>query len=458
MIALVAAMAASPTFWFVHPPGGPSAMDGLCISGPPATEAAYTMVRGLARRPAAIAWAGTSVWLLPDADAPRPSLLALRAEWDAGLESWASIPADGFSRLPAVPEEGRVDRLLASQDGPSIVLHEGGGVYSLRTGQWRDRGPLPIEPSERVLLAAGQGETVVLCVGAERPKALLRSSGLDTDWTRQPCDVPEGEAVDLLMHNGTPLIGLHAPDDRRVLGYLQGGGFALWQEVPSVPAGAKLVTTEGGLALLDVSPEAVRLKHVGGRTNAPWVQLTRSSRMDSGVWSLLVIVGIGVVVLLIIVMGRRAEVVPAGARPAPLARRMIAVGLDLVPGMVACVVAFGAGSMDVIAALVTGPLPATIPMLATLAVVTAAWGFGWEYSRGWTPGKRLLRLRVVTAVGGDLRWWQVLLRNILKGVVVLAPPLAILVVLTPLSQSPGDIVARTLVIDAPPSDDVPSKG
>jgi uncharacterized RDD family membrane protein YckC len=40
---------------------------------------------------------------------------------------------------------------------------------------------------------------------------------------------------------------------------------------------------------------------------------------------------------------------------------------------------------------------------------------------------------------------------VLKGVVIMAPPLAILIILTPLAQAPGDIVARTLVIDAGPS-------
>jgi uncharacterized RDD family membrane protein YckC len=86
-----------------------------------------------------------------------------------------------------------------------------------------------------------------------------------------------------------------------------------------------------------------------------------------------------------------------------------------------------------------------------MAAVAASWGFAWEVTVGYSPSKWLLALRIVPSRGEQLQWWQTLVRNVLKGVVIMAPPLAILIILTPLAQAPGDIVARTLVIDAGPS-------
>jgi uncharacterized RDD family membrane protein YckC len=108
-------------------------------------------------------------------------------------------------------------------------------------------------------------------------------------------------------------------------------------------------------------------------------------------------------------------------------------------------------------------MPSTLPTLSIMAAVTAGWGFAWEATLGHSPSKRLLSLRVVPSRGEQLQCWQALVRNVLKGVVIMAPPLAILIILTPLAQAPGDIVARTLVIDAgpprpdgPPIDDPPA--
>jgi uncharacterized RDD family membrane protein YckC len=39
-----------------------------------------------------------------------------------------------------------------------------------------------------------------------------------------------------------------------------------------------------------------------------------------------------------------------------------------------------------------------------------------------------------------------LVRNLLRGAIVLAPPIAIIVVLTPTGQSLGDVVAGTIVL------------
>ena len=90
-----------------------------------------------------------------------------------------------------------------------------------------------------------------------------------------------------------------------------------------------------------------------------------------------------------------------------------------------------------------------------LALFVAPIGFGilteWFW-RGQTPGKRVLRLRVIDAQGLRLRFSQVVIRNLLRAVDML--PWACLLggsvmLLSRHSQRLGDLAAATLVIRLP---------
>ncbi len=75
-----------------------------------------------------------------------------------------------------------------------------------------------------------------------------------------------------------------------------------------------------------------------------------------------------------------------------------------------------------------------------------------ELLTGQTLGKKALGCRVVAEDGSDPDLWQVLARNAVKGLEVLAWPLLLFVLLNPARQRLGDLVARTLVVrPAPPS-------
>ena len=58
----------------------------------------------------------------------------------------------------------------------------------------------------------------------------------------------------------------------------------------------------------------------------------------------------------------------------------------------------------------------------------------------------LVGMKVVPVGDTKLRFWQVLVRNILKLVVLIMPPLVIFVLLNPYRQHLADIVARTIVV------------
>jgi uncharacterized RDD family membrane protein YckC len=79
-----------------------------------------------------------------------------------------------------------------------------------------------------------------------------------------------------------------------------------------------------------------------------------------------------------------------------------------------------------------------------------------ELLTGQTLGKKALGCRVVAEDGSDPDLWQVLARNAVKALEVLAWPLLLFVLLNPARQRLGDLVARTLVVrPAPPSTGTP---
>jgi uncharacterized RDD family membrane protein YckC len=359
-----------------------------------------------------------------------------------------------MARLPNWPGAGVLTCLIASQQGPTVVLQpEQSGdaeVWSLRRGAWRLRSLLRSDIAEQVVLGAGEGDAVALLLRGEQSWALTRSGTIESQWQRTELLGFEGLPRDLLFRDGVPLLGLQQAGDRRAFGFVQDGKLLPWAVLDDVPESAWLVRGDRGLMLLDQNDSGprVRLVDPSGLPH-PWQRLERATGLGSGLWSVLVLLGIAVVVLAMLLAGRGVglDALPDGLRVAPLSRRVVAVLLDLIPGLLTCVAVLGVGSIDVFSAILAGPMPSTLPTLLIMATVTACWGFVWEASRARTPGKMLLGLAVIQSRGEQLRWWQTLLRNVLKGVVVLAPPLAVLVILTPLAQAPGDIVARTIVVD-----------
>ena len=108
-----------------------------------------------------------------------------------------------------------------------------------------------------------------------------------------------------------------------------------------------------------------------------------------------------------------------------------------------------AGALAAMASLALGGYAQAILGVFTFCVVTGYW-IGFEYRwQGRTPGKRLLRLRVVGEGGRRLDLAQVVLRNVLRTADLL-PGFggvgALFMVFHPQHRRLGDLVAGTLVI------------
>jgi uncharacterized RDD family membrane protein YckC len=144
-------------------------------------------------------------------------------------------------------------------------------------------------------------------------------------------------------------------------------------------------------------------------------------------------------------------------RVAGPARRAVAHLIDLLLCYLAVVllsalvlvVALGMGSAS--AAMLDALSLGVGLILVLLFLAQWVWFFAWEGTRGDTPGKRALGLRVVTVTGRPIGYTHAALRNVLRAADLL--PTGYLagvaaMALSPRFQRIGDLVAGTLVVFA----------
>lgn len=92
--------------------------------------------------------------------------------------------------------------------------------------------------------------------------------------------------------------------------------------------------------------------------------------------------------------------------------------------------------------------------LAVLAVFVIIWGYFVAFETVWsgqTPGKRIMRLRVVREDGRPIRFFEAFVRNLLRLAVDMQPGLSyaigvVCVIFSPRSKRVGDYVAGTVVM------------
>lgn len=105
--------------------------------------------------------------------------------------------------------------------------------------------------------------------------------------------------------------------------------------------------------------------------------------------------------------------------------------------------------------------------LLVLAVFAIYYGYFVVFETIWsgqTPGKRIMRLRVVREDGRPVRFFEVFVRNLLRLVIDLLPPFSyavgvVSIIFSPRSKRVGDFVAGTVVVkeratEAPSLDEI----
>jgi uncharacterized RDD family membrane protein YckC len=102
--------------------------------------------------------------------------------------------------------------------------------------------------------------------------------------------------------------------------------------------------------------------------------------------------------------------------------------------------------------------PKMFVVLFLLVVFVSEWFYFTVFEGVWngqTPGKRLMRLRVVKDDGSPVGWMEILLRNFLRPIDTSGPFALVgmaFIFFHPKGQRPGDLMARTVVVREPKID------
>lgn len=365
----------------------------------------------------------------PADDAAGPRLLWLHNErWQK-----VDLPADW-------PTEARTWLAHHDPHTPRPVLLaawpiEGGGER-LRVYRWRDEA----WAARDYTLRGGDGEAVTL--GAE-----VQVSGLaSTLVLAQRADAGGASSVRLwalLPEQAVPLATVP----------LEGEGQLRWALAPFADTLAVLVRSASG------PPRGLawtRINLQGEVVESATALFERKPRpFDRAIEHVLLIGALVVATLIMFVFWRRDPQwnqldLPATLLLADPLRRAVAGAIDLAPWLYIAGRVFD--DRGIVGVIMQWPMLVSRPTWPMLAPAMLAIGLFVAYTTlaelftARTVGKALTGLRVADLKGQPPNLWQVLIRNAMKALELVAPLLLILPLLGPFRQRLGDLVARTVIV------------
>ncbi len=395
-------------------------------------------------------------------------------------------PADGrgsaFSprQLPPLPNDVALVDLAAGRGGPVALVRYGQAEHDRPAGALAVLAHQPtgwqqtlmpddlatITHAQLVMVHPGQNEWAVITYS---PGA-TDNAGFDV-W-RQQDDAWQRQSYNQSLPTGVQAVGVQGhitlvqPDRNHSLRATMLRGDRLIElgdiEIPDKPL--RWIATAKGSALVVVSMDAegnlhwaVRDPSASPEQPATSVSLNITPPPNNTDQSAMTLVFALIAMVLILFTtwlrgpgGHHVEL-PKSQQIARLSPRVIAGLIDLAPGAVVAMFAFSiSGPVELFFRYWPGASSGTLSQLLPWAVAMAIYLTHTVISEmltGRTLGKRLMKCRVVTATGNPPNVWQVIVRNAIKLLELIAYPMFIFVLLSPHKQRLGDVVAMTVVVN-----------
>ncbi len=419
----------------------------------------------------AIAAADRRAWvvLAPRAGTtPRREVVTLETARNpaSGLDySW---PREGPVLLPSLPGRGRLLDFAADLRGPWALLTAPparGGDADARTllrlergGRWQEVPP-PEGGGVPFAFAAAEhpgGGLLLLGEDPADPSITIATpiGGSDGEapptrrWAVPPAQIAAAAAAD-----GATLLAIRPEMGRFELIYPRPQASLRLAELPPPSGPFLLAGTANGPRLLEAGRDGVRIRRIDPISGeaSEW-QTPSPPSLGMGTWLHLPLLGmLAVTAVLALVLFRPLKdpdlwTLPPPWRPLPPLPRVAALAIDALPGTLLAMAWFGVGPAD-LALLPAWSLDAerAIPSAAAIGL-TVLWCTAWEALGGGTPGKRLVGATVRGGDGEPPTLRATLLRNLLKGVLLYAPVLAIFTLLDANGRGIGEVLSRTAVV------------
>jgi uncharacterized RDD family membrane protein YckC len=477
--------------WFVS-----KSRDGFnlchCASDVPSLN--YRPLALLTTEPSALAAWGARVWIVfpstPGSMELRRETFTLQATYNAALDWYDSEPSGRLEVAPSLPGTGILSGFVGTAAGPlALLVPPQWARVSVKTeGRADDARDVLQKPRLLQLVAdqwrpvdlpaalSGDGSCWLAAIGAEGRQVLILEQPPDNPDVGQffildPRDNQWSKHTiaqnlrDLRLPIGVgnqAVIALQTDRSHDIrLGYLRDSG--LLELANHQPIGRwGLFGVSGEIQLLESRVDAtwaVRsiaplTGEIGRETVLPMQPL------GDRLWRIALYLGLVLASLLLVFLMRpdpnAALTIPAGARLMPIGSRGVALAIDMIPAALVVTALLQCQPEDLlISPIVMFDLGKGAPYLLTVGL-TVLHSTITEAATSTTLGKAMMGARVVTLSGERPGLLSHLMRNGLKLITLVCPPLALMAFLNPRAQGIGDLLAGMVVvqsIEQPRSDD-----
>jgi uncharacterized RDD family membrane protein YckC len=429
----------------------------------------YKSQNWLAREPLAMASWDNRVWVVfpakNDAPSPRFEVYSIEVQKNPALDVYMSVPAGRMDILPPLTGEITLLSFIGTAQGPlALVLVDSpetkASLLQLQHGQWEEIA-LPSgfgsHPASRLAAGGQSGSDLVLLTpdpaNPARTYRFDRSPG--GEWKQSEILVDASRIRTLVNVNGRLTVVQDAGGSIE-LTYLRSSGLIALTTLPAPPGPWSIVGFGGSLQLVSRTFDgAIEMQSIGSiRGDIGRVRRFESQPLTTGkLWQVSMLVGVSISGLLLVFLikpvSKAPVTLPPGTLPLPVSMRLGALLLDILPAGVIVGLLMRKTMGDMLnAPVLTIDLEQSVPFLL-MAGLTIVHCTVTEMVKGTSLGKALVGGRVSTVKGEQPRPRQVLLRNALKCLILIVPPLAVFALINPHLQGLPDIAAGTVVVYEP---------
>ena len=444
--------------------------------------------RSLQVRPQAIAARGDQVLvalLTEEAPGSGIDLLSLRIQQDPTMGNYYELPLDSWNVLANIPDDQPFKGLALGPDGPLVLLGpsmkaakgvrrsnpspepeetpQTARLLEQRAFAWHEL-PLPQELAvcEDVQLLPVVGAATASILSSDESGSARLHQRINGTWGSSSLGIPYHSIARFTRLEARLAFASESSEQGRLdLKILRGDALL---EVGTIdrPVRAWGLGGVGEDALVisswDPDDEATRgavtvqrIDVITGTAEAPvsWTRLP----LDIAEWLHLPLLGMFVVAALLAVVLFRPTEDPElplrmGVVPMPIPRRLLALLLDLVPGLVLAGLVFDGAGTPKVSALTLWTSDVALSGPGSLVIgVTVLHETISELLWNRSLGKMVFGGVVRASSGGRPSGGAILLRGLFKGVILFAPILGIFSILSPARQGIPETVSRTVVAD-----------
>lgn len=411
----------------------------------------------------------------------RREVYVIQARMNDSVGIYEQSPPDHLTKVHSLPSEGRLADFIGTPRGPMALLlpYQRAGVkieagpsslassptlqapslLQLRGNEWVEIDlPNEFDMEKKSFLLSGDrdGKSLVLLSVSQqlldRTDLAIRDS--DGNWRVWHPEIDSRQIIDLLrvkehlvvvqQRDGTDEVTISTLSNTRM------DTIASFS-IPGEPWA--LVGMRDGLRrLVQSSPgetSMTRISVISGRLGREET-LVIQPIPPRAIWqSLITVLFVGLVIFIVVVVkpGQSKPVtLPANTMVLPLGLRMTALLFDFAPGGILTMLVLERSPLDLIFHPLFASDPSQVMAFGMMLGLTMTHSLLGELWKATTLGKAILGARVITSEGGRPGVKQIVIRNMLKLVILLIPPLGLLMIRNPYLQGIPEMKSHTVVV------------